>query len=909
MDKAYLPEHVEQKWYNVWEKTGYFTPTFNGKPFCIMLPPPNITGTLHMGHAFQDTLMDILIRYHRMKGDNTLWQVGTDHAGIATQMVVERQLNQQGIKRETLGRDAFVKAIWAWKENSGGTITQQLRRLGASLDWSTERFTLDADFSQVVTQVFVQLYEEGLIYQGYRLVNWDPVLKTALSDLEVIIEEEQGTLWFIRYPLTDNQGVLTVATTRPETLLGDVAVAVHPHDERYQKWIGKTVLLPIVQKPIPIIADDSVDASFGTGCVKITPAHDFNDYEIAKRHHLSVVNIFTESACLNNNVPEVYRGLDRYQARSQVLEFLKTHHLLEKEEAYLLKVPRGDRSGIVVEPYLTKQWYVKVAPLAEPAIQAVRQGKIRFVPAHWEKTYDEWMRNIQDWCISRQIWWGHRIPAWYDEKDQCYVAENASKVREKFGIPQNKPLTQDPDVLDTWFSSALWPFVTLGWPEHTKQFKAFYPTSVLVTGFDIIFFWVARMIMMGLKLTGEIPFKEVYIHGLLRDSDGHKMSKSKGNIIDPIDLVDGISLPDLIQKRTQNLMRPTDAPKIAEKTKQQFKEGIPPYGSDALRFTYAALASTGRDIRFDINRLAGYRNFCNKLWNAARYVKMHMDQQKTELVISSKAAITIDRWIISKYHKTIAAVTEYFQSYRFDLATQSLHDFVWHEYCDWYIEFSKNHSNTEKTLVHLLENILRLLHPIMPFITEEIWQHLGFAAESKTKTIVFADYPIFKSDCLDNHAEIEIEWLKSWILGIRNIRGEMNISPKKLLSVFHRHWTPIDKERVSIYETDLKSLAKIESISWLQPGESIESCATALVGDLELLIPLANIVDIQVEVTRLQKEIQKLQSEIERSSQKLANPEFKEKAPFAAVSKEQEKLKIHTQTLQKLEKQQKKWLN
>ncbi len=904
MEKTYTPHAIERQWYETWEKSGYFAPQGEGQPYCIMIPPPNVTGSLHMGHAFQDTIMDALIRYHRMKGDKTLWQPGTDHAGIATQMVVERQLNAEGKTRHDLGREAFIEQVWKWKEESGGTITRQLRRMGASLDWSRERFTMDEGLSKAVREVFVRLYEEGLIYRGQRLVNWDPVLHTAVSDLEVISQEEEGHLWHFRYPLADGSGELIVATTRPETMLGDTAVAVHPEDERYQHLIGKEIALPLTGRRIPIIADDYVDREFGTGCVKITPAHDFNDYAIGQRHNLPLINIFTADARINDVPPEQYRGLDRYEARKKVVADMEALGLVEKIEPHKLMVPRGDRSHAVIEPYLTDQWFVKVGPLAEPAIKAVEEGEIRFVPDNWKNTYFEWMRNIEDWCISRQIWWGHRIPAWYDEQGNIYVArseeEAYAQAREKLGR-DDVELVQDDDVLDTWFSSALWPFSTLGWPDKTPELDTFYPTNVLVTGFDIIFFWVARMIMMGLKFTGQVPFREVYIHGLVRDSHGQKMSKSKGNVLDPIDLIDGIDLESLVAKRTTGMMQPEMREKIEKQTRKEFADGIPAFGTDALRFTFAALASTGRDIKFDLNRIEGYRNFCNKLWNAARYVLINTeghDCGQSGGIIDLSLA---DRWILSRLQKTTEQVTRAIESYRFDHAAQAIYDFTWNEYCDWYLELSKVTLNdpeagetqlrgTRRTLVHVLDNILRLAHPIMPFITEEIWQRVRPLAGKEGETIMLQPYPKAIEARIDEAAEAEMEWVMQFIVGVRNIRGEMNIAPGKPLPVLLEKVGEEDARRLESSRPYLDTLARLESVRVLEEGEEAPESATALVGEMRVLIPMAGLIDKEAELARLHKELEKLEKEHKRLSGKLANASFVEKAPAHVVEKERQKL-------------------
>jgi len=904
MAKTYDPHAIEQRWYHLWEEKNYFKPGGKGEPYCIMLPPPNVTGSLHMGHAFQDTLMDILIRYHRMKGDNTLWQCGTDHAGIATQMVVERQLTEKGLSRHDLGREAFVEEVWRWKEESGGNITRQLRRMGTSMDWSRERFTLDEGLSKAVTKVFIELYEEGLIYRGKRLVNWDPVLHTAISDLEVVSEEEQGHLWHIKYPIVGSDEFLVVATTRPETMLGDAAVAVHPEDARYKHLIGKQVKLPLTNRLIPVIADEYVDMEFGSGCVKITPAHDFNDYEVGKRHDLPLINIFTPDAALNEECPLAYRGMDRYDARKKIVEDLQDQGLIEKIEDHRHMVPRGDRSHAVVEPYLTDQWYVKVAPLAKPAIEAVENGDIHFVPENWSKTYFEWMRNIEDWCISRQLWWGHRIPAWHDiNTGEIYVGYSEEAIREKHNLGIDVILRQDPDVLDTWFSSALWPFSTLGWPEETEEFKTFYPTSVLVTGFDIIFFWVARMIMMGLKFTGEVPFREVYIHGLVRDADGQKMSKSKGNVLDPIDLIDGIDLESLVAKRTTGLMKPQDAPKIEKATRKQFPNGIPSYGTDALRFTFASLATLGRDIRFDLGRIDGYRNFCNKLWNATRYVMMTTEDHPIDKNVEVELGVA-ERWIITRFQQTVADVRKYIETYRFDLAAQAIYEFSWDEYCDWYVELSKATLNSKRaseeakrgtrlTLLETLEALLRLAHPFMPFITEELWQRVAFKLgriESEGKaSIMIQAYPDVEEDRIDDTALDEVSWLKAFVLGVRRIRAEMDISPGKKLRVVVEGGDDQEKEWLRRNVRYLVSIARLESIGILRSGTPPES-ATALAGNMTLLIPLEDLIDPEAERTRLQKEIEKLDKEKAIAEKKLANPNFIERAPAEVVQKAQDRL-------------------
>jgi len=906
MEKTYQPQQLEEHWYNTWESRGYFAPQGDGKPYCIVIPPPNVTGRLHMGHGFQHAIMDALTRYHRMLGCQALWQVGTDHAGIATQMVVERQLNAAGTSRQELGRDAFVAKVWEWKAESGDIITQQLRRMGSSLDWSRERFTMDAQLSSVVEKVFIDLYDEGLIYRGNRLVNWDPQLHTAVSDLEVISEEETGSLWHFRYPLadgavtSDGKNYIVIATTRPETLLGDSAVAVHPDDERYKALVGKKVLLPLCDREIPIIADDYVDQEFGTGCVKITPAHDFNDYDVGKRHDLDIINILTSNAAINDNAPTAYRGLDRFDARKQVVADLEALGLVEKIDPHQLKVPRGDRSGVIIEPYLTHQWYVAVQSLADPAIKAVEDGDIEFVPKNWENTYFAWMRNIQDWCISRQLWWGHRIPAWYDADGNVYVGHNEEEVRAKHKLDASLALRQDPDVLDTWFSSALWTFSTLGWPDDREFFDRFHPTDVLVTGFDIIFFWVARMIMMTLKFTNEIPFKKVYITGLVRDEQGQKMSKSKGNILDPIDLIDGIALEDLVQKRTADMMQPQLKKAIEKHTRDSFPNGITGYGTDAVRFTFYSLASTGRDIKFDLNRTEGFRNFCNKIWNAARYVMMNTEDRDCSQTPEPQYLSDADKWILSRFEQVATDIAVAMENYRFDMASQSLHEFIWNEYCDWYVELSKpllwdedaNPQQAQATrwvLLTVLEKSLRLLHPFMPFITEEIWQKVAPLLAIEGESIMLQPYPVYTEANIDKAAEANIEWIKGVIIAIRNIRGEMDISPAKSIEVFLRNGSAIDTKRLESYRPYLQKLAKLKDITLLTAGQEVPASATQLHGDLEILVPLAGLIDVAAERTRLEKEIAKLEGLLKAVSGKLANAKFVDNAPADVVEKEQAK--------------------
>jgi valyl-tRNA synthetase len=949
MEKTYAPHDIEQRLYQNWEAKGYFKPSGQGEPFCIMIPPPNVTGSLHMGHGFNNTIMDAMIRYQRMQGKNTLWQVGTDHAGIATQMVVERQLASEGKTRHDLGRDQFLEKVWEWKGESGGTISRQLRRLGSSVDWTRERFTMDVGLSKAVQEAFVQLYEGGLIYRGKRLVNWDPKLHTAISDLEVVSEEEKGSMWHFRYPLADGSGHLVVATTRPETMLGDTAVAVNPNDERFQHLIGKKVLLPITGREIPIIADDYVDPEFGTGCVKITPAHDFNDYEVGKRHNLPLINIFDKDTKILGKpleayytgaqtidltieaahkeivsrevIPESYWGLDRFEARKKIVAELETLGLVEKIDPHTLKVPRGDRSGVVVEPWLTDQWYVNAKELAKPAIKAVEEGAIKFVPQQYENLYFSWMRDIQDWCISRQLWWGHRIPAWYDNHGNVYVGRNEAEVRNKYGLAVECELRQDEDVLDTWFSSALWTFSTLGWPEKTKELLTFHPTNVLVTGFDIIFFWVARMIMMTLHFmkqedgTPQVPFKAVYVHGLVRDSEGQKMSKSKGNVLDPLDIIDGISLDELVAKRTSGLMQPQMAEKIEKRTRKEFPEGILSYGTDALRFTFASLASTGRDIKFDMGRVEGYRNFCNKLWNAANYVLMNTVDKDCGFSGNPYQQTQIDQWILSRLNQVIGETRNALDNYRFDHAAQAIYDFTWNEFCDWYIELSKVSLQSDDeaiqrgarhTLLTVLETVLRLTHPIMPFITEEIWQTVAPLLGNAGETIMRQAYPTANDSQINRAAVAELDWVKEFILGVRRIRGEMNIAPGKPLPLLLQDNSEQDQHYLLRNQTYLQKLGRLESINCLKSGDAAPESAIALVGNLKLLIPMAGLIDKDAELARLDKEIQRIQNDLPRVEGKLNNPSFVDKAPVEVIEKEKAKLADMRVALDNLEGQRDK---
>ncbi len=934
MDKTYQPHAIETSWYQTWESNNYFAPQGSGEPYTIMIPPPNVTGSLHMGHGFNNAIMDALIRWRRMQGRNTLWQPGTDHAGIATQMVVERQLGAQGISRHDLGREKFLDKVWEWKEESGGNITRQIRRLGSSVDWSRERFTMDAGLSNAVKEAFVRLHEDGLIYRGKRLVNWDTKLHTAISDLEVENHDEKGHLWHLRYPLADGcktadgQDYLVVATTRPETMLGDAAVAVHPEDERYKDLIGRHIMLPLVNRLIPIIADDYVDLEFGTGCVKITPAHDFNDYEVGKRHHLPLINIFDRNAAVlaraqvfnidgtpndkvDASLPDGYAHMDRFDARKAIVAEFEAMGLLEKIDDHALKVPRGDRSGTIIEPWLTDQWYVSTKPLADKAIAAVENGDIQFVPKQYENMYFSWMRDIQDWCISRQLWWGHRIPAWYDEAGNVYVGRDEMEARTRYNLGSEVELRQDEDVLDTWFSSGLWTFSTLGWPEQTDFLKTFHPTDVLVTGFDIIFFWVARMIMLSTHLTGQIPFKTVYVHGLVRDGQGQKMSKSKGNVLDPLDIVDGITLDELLQKRTSGMMQPKLAEKIAKQTRNEFPEGIASYGTDALRFTFCSLASTGRDIKFDMGRVEGYRNFCNKIWNAANFVFENTEGKDTGVNGEPVELSSVDRWIISALQRTECEVNRQLEAFRFDLAAQALYEFIWDEYCAWYLELVKpvlwdesasaeRQRGTRRTLVRVLETALRLAHPFMPFITEEIWQRVAPLAGKSGPTLMLQPWPEFNPERLDEAAEDDIEWVKAFMLGIRQIRGEMNISMAKRIDVVLGNAGETDRRRLADNEPLLKKLAKLDSVRVLAEGEEAPLSATALVGDLQVLVPMAGLIDKDAELARLDKEIARFDGEVKRVGGKLSNAGFVDKAPAEVIDKERAKLAEAEQAKAKL---------
>jgi valyl-tRNA synthetase len=912
MDKTYQPERIEARWYPAWNDAGCFRPSGDGKPYAILLPPPNVTGTLHMGHAFQHTLMDCLIRVHRMRGFDTLWQVGVDHAGIATEMVVTRQIEAAGGKRDDFARDEFIDRVWQWKHESGSTITRQMRRLGASADWSRERFTMDDDLSEAVIETFVRLHDEQRIYRGPRLVNWDPVLETAISDLEVVNEEEQGRLWSIRYPRTDGQGDVVVATTRPETMLGDVCVAVHPDDERYTDLVGKTVELPLTGREIPVVADDYVDPDFGTGCVKITPAHDFNDWDVGQRHGFEPINIFTPTARVNENAPEAYRGMDRFEARARIVADLEAAGLLVAEKAHAMVVPRGDRSGQIIEPFLTDQWFVRMDDLGRLGLDKVESGDVEFVPPNWINTYRHWMQNLQDWCISRQLWWGHRIPAWYDADGNIYVGRSEAEVREKYALGDDVALEQDPDVLETWFSSALWAHSTLGWPDpermRSEGFDRYLPTSVLVTGFDIIFFWVARMIMMTSQFTGRVPFEQVYITGLIRDRDGQKMSKSRGNVLDPIDLIDGIDLESLIDKRTSALMQPQKKAEIERHTREEFPDGIPPFGADALRFTFTALAGHGRDINFDLGRCEGYRNFLNKLWNAARFVLMHVGE---ETLPAARDDDVVSRWIRSRLARTIADVDAALADYRFDLASNALYDFVWREFCDWYLELAKPalsddaepsvRDATRRTLAEVLDAVLRLLHPFVPFVTEEIWQRLRTPLALEPEFLATARWP--SAGDTDTGAEADVDWLRQVITAIRSARTELNLAPGKPMPLLVQRADDVDRERFERFEMLIRRLARLESIDLVGDERDSSDCAVQLCGRMRLLIPLAGLVDIDEELARLDKQLERETRGRQQAENKLANERFVANAPADVVARERQRLAEHTEKVADLEAQ------
>ncbi|WFC42628.1 valine--tRNA ligase [Pseudoxanthomonas sp. SE1] len=918
---SYDPKSFESRLYSQWEAAGYFKPSGRGEPYTVLLPPPNVTGTLHMGHAFQHTLMDALVRYHRMRGYDTLWQMGTDHAGIATEMVVSRNLalEGKGETRDSLGRDGFIAKVWEWKAQSGDTIERQMRRMGASGDWSRSTFTMDEDASKAVIEAFVRWHEQGLIYRGQRLVNWDPVLKTAISDLEVENVEEDGFLWSIEYPLADGSGSLVVATTRPETMLGDTAVMVHPEDERYAHLIGKTVKLPLTEREIPVIADEYVDREFGTGVVKVTPAHDFNDYQVGLRHDLPLINLLTPTAAINDNAPEKYRGLDRYEARKVVLADLEDLGLLVETKPHKLQVPRGDRTNQVIEPYLTDQWFVKMDGLAKRGLELVESGEVKFVPPNWINTYRHWMENIQDWCISRQLWWGHRIPAWFDDSGNCYVGRDEAEARAKAGLSADIALTQDSDVLETWFSSQLWPFSTMGWPDEqamaARGFDRYLPSSVLVTGFDIIFFWVARMVMATDSFVGQVPFRDVYMTGLIRDKDGQKMSKSKGNVLDPLDIIDGISLEDLVAKRTGGLMQPKMAEKIEKATRKEFPDGIVPHGADALRFTIAALATHGRDIKFDMGRAEGYKNFCNKLWNATRFVLMNTDgfvvggasapTASASDTVGAEAPPTLtpvtdaEKWILSRLAKVTAEVETQFAAYRFDLLSQALYEFAWNEFCDWFVELAKPALNgdddaaadsTRRTLLYVLEALLRLLHPLTPFVTEELWQQVAPKLGIEGGTVSLRPYPTAADFAGQEYAQADadVEWLKTMVSTLRRVRSELNVSPAKTIRLLLQDGHDNDRVRITRFASSLAFLLKLDDIAWLEAGADAPASAAAVVGELKLLVPLEGLVDLDAERTRLDKDIARVAAEKDKSEAKLAK--FTDKVPAAVVEQERQRL-------------------
>ncbi|MEN5207850.1 valine--tRNA ligase [Stenotrophomonas terrae] len=918
---SYDPKSFETALYESWEKAGLFKPSGKGEPYTILLPPPNVTGTLHMGHAFQQTLMDALIRYHRMRGYDTLWQVGTDHAGIATEMVVSRNLAMEGKgeTRDSLGRDGFIDKVWEWKAHSGNVIEGQMRRLGTSADWSRSTFTMDPGPSEAVIESFIRWHEQGLIYRGQRLVNWDPVLKTAISDLEVESVEEDGFMWSIAYALNDGasyehvevdadgnetlretRNYLVVATTRPETLLGDTAVMVHPEDGRYAHLIGKSVTLPLTGRSVPVIGDDYVDKAFGTGVVKVTPAHDFNDYQVGVRHSLPMINLFTTTATLNENAPQQYQGLDRYEARKVILAELEDLGILVETKAHKLQVPRGDRTGQVIEPYLTDQWFVKMDGLAKRGLELVENGSIKFVPGNWINTYRHWMENIQDWCISRQLWWGHRIPAWFDEAGNCYVGRNEAEARAKAGLGDDVLLTQDSDVLETWFSSQLWPFSTLGWPNEAamaeRGFERYLPSNVLITGFDIIFFWVARMIMATDSFTGQIPFKDVYITGLIRDGQGQKMSKSKGNVLDPLDIIDGITIDDLVAKRTHGLMQPKMAEKIEKATRREFPDGIIAHGADALRFTIAALATHGRDIKFDMSRAEGYKNFCNKLWNASRFTLMNTEGASFTGALQPRT--DAEKWILSRLAKVSAEAQQHFADYRFDLLSQALYEFVWNEFCDWFLELTKpalngdnaeDAASTRHTLLYVLEAVLRLLHPLTPFVTEQLWQQVAPRLGITDASLSLRAYPTAAEFAGDYaQAEVDVEWFKSMVSALRRVRSELNVPPSKQVCLLLQGGQEADRARVERFASQLRFLLKLESIDWLAADAVTPPAAAAIVGELKLLVPLEGLVDLDAERARLDKEIARVSSEKDKSEVKLSK--FTDKVPAAVVEQERVRL-------------------